>query len=174
MKPTYFAQFDGEEINGERYAVGDPIKGDLDEATVEILMGLGRISTNRPAAGSSIPPIEEKAIEDMSRTELEAAAIEAVRYRAAQANTNDLRNMVQRHRDERDEAARGDDDDGDQGGEGDDEGEDDKPETVSALTARIATITERSALDVERHNEVVGQNRESAVKAIDKRIAALG
>lgn len=44
-----YAQFDGDEFDGKRYALGDEVKG-LDAGTRDYLVSIGRISAAPPAA----------------------------------------------------------------------------------------------------------------------------
>lgn len=102
MLPHY-AMFDGEEIGGKRYALGGPID-DVDATTLDVLVGLGRVSSTKPALDvNRLPLTTTKAVEDMSRTELEAAAMDAMRARLGEATDDDLRRAVTAHRDATDD-----------------------------------------------------------------------
>jgi hypothetical protein len=95
----YYGRFDGQEVDGKVYALGDPIDEDVDAAVIDVLIGLGRLTTTRPTVdGAPTIPTETKAVEDMSRVELEAAAMDAMRSRLGEAPDEDLRRVVTQHR----------------------------------------------------------------------------
>lgn len=72
-KPAYYAQFDGDEVEGKFYKLGDPIDEKVPAGTIEYLKSIGRIAVTKPAAASVVVPAD-LALEDMSREQLEATA----------------------------------------------------------------------------------------------------
>lgn len=101
---TYYAMFDSTEIDGKTYALGDPIDDGVDSAVIDVLVGLGRISSTKPALDSAPVVVSEmKKVEDMSRAELEAEAMTAMRARMGEASDEDLRRVITQHRDAQDD-----------------------------------------------------------------------
>lgn len=97
-KTTYYAQFDGEEIAGTRYALGDKIDADVHPAVLQVLADQGRISSNVPA-GSSVIVTETKPVDEMNRVELRAAALDAFATQMDSMSDDELRAGVKRHQD---------------------------------------------------------------------------
>jgi len=52
-EPKYIANFDGDEINGKTYKVGEEIDSSVDEATLLYLTQLGRIRANTASDGNA-------------------------------------------------------------------------------------------------------------------------
>lgn len=80
---------------------GDPIgtKRTFSEADYKELKRNGAVSDGTPAQDVGVKPVE-----DMTRAELEAVAIEVVRSEMASASDDDLRTMIQRFRDKSEDA----------------------------------------------------------------------
>lgn len=93
MKPTLYAQRDPVEIEDKRYSLGDPISEDHNPNALNLLQNQGIISANQPVAAASIPAAE-KAIEDMSRAELEAAVMTRTKDEVAKRPDEDLREAL--------------------------------------------------------------------------------
>jgi len=45
----YYAQFDGDEVDGKIYRLGEPLKDSVDAGTIAYLVGMGRIGSTPPA-----------------------------------------------------------------------------------------------------------------------------
>lgn len=71
-KPAYFAQFDGDEIDGKVYRLGDQIEESVTGGTLEYLKSIGRIAVTKPAEPNAVS--QDKPLENMTRAELEATA----------------------------------------------------------------------------------------------------
>lgn len=69
---TLYAQFDGDEVEGRRYSLGEPVEIQ-NPGLIDILKIQGRVGTNRPAV-TIVVPAADKSPDDMNRAELEAAA----------------------------------------------------------------------------------------------------
>jgi len=112
-RPPLFSQFDGEDINGTRYGLGDEIDADTPGAILTILEDQGRIASYKPTMLAVPLAGTEKAVKDMSRAELESAALHAMAARIKDADDDKLRSTIHDARgtveDEDD-----DDDDGDE------------------------------------------------------------
>lgn len=110
---TYYSQFEGEDVGGKRYGLGDPIDEAVPLGVLSILAGMGRISTTKPAASEVIIPVtgEVKPVANMNRAELEAAAMHAMGSRIASADDDQLREAVTRHRAEESGEREGSDED---------------------------------------------------------------
>lgn len=94
-KPVYFAQFDGDEIDGKVYKIGDEIDASVGAGTMEYLKGIGRIAVTKPAEPNVIGSTD-KPVAEMNRSELEATArgmIDLSSY-----DDEDLRNEIGRRR----------------------------------------------------------------------------
>jgi hypothetical protein len=100
-----FAQFDGDEIDGKRYAFGAQIDDSVDAGTRAVLLGMGRIATSPPAPAFGMPVDSGKPVADMTRPELAAAAQAAFAAQVADLDDDKLRDGITRHR-EQVEAAR--------------------------------------------------------------------
>jgi hypothetical protein len=72
-RPKLYAQFEGDEIDGKVYSLGDEISPSVDFGTRTYLIGLGRIGAHPPTVAAVIPS-PGKALADMGRDELEATA----------------------------------------------------------------------------------------------------
>lgn len=106
MQPTLYAQFDGDEVDGIKYALGDEIRTDKHDAgTLAYLTETGRIAAGKPATTIVIPADEGKPVEEMSRLELEQGAMAALSSRLSDASDDQLREAIEAGR-ERDQAAR--------------------------------------------------------------------
>lgn len=79
---------------------GDPIgaKRTFSKTEYDELLRLDAVSD-----GNTVPPLAEKPVEDMTRSELEKLAIEAIRVEMANASDDDLRSTIIRFR-EKDDA----------------------------------------------------------------------
>jgi len=186
-KPKLYAQFDGDEFNGTRYALGDEVNG-LDAGTREFLTREGRIGATPPAAINATPSFQGKAPADMSRAELEAATLASI----------DLSNVTDEQLIARLEGQDDDEDEQEQGdrieqGEAASEPAPAPSETSTSETsgpapfdpaavlagtipdveARLGSITDREQLEQLKTAEVAGAKRSGVSKAIDARIAAL-
>lgn len=95
---TLYAMFDGDDIDGKRYALGDPIDADINVGVRNLLVAQGRISSAKPD-GSGIVTDTTRNPADMSRAELLAElssdmpddklADAVAQKRAQQADTDD-------------------------------------------------------------------------------------
>lgn len=173
-KTTYFANFDGDDINGKRYALGEEIADDVDAGTLAFLANTGRITTTAPDTGAvkTWPALDEKPLGDMTRDELEAAARASLNL--SKLSDEELREGIERHRNAG-------------GAEADDtppappfeprEGDDELIELlkvpVQSVVLRIAEIDDVAKVERIRELEANGQNRQTALAGIDARIAAL-
>lgn len=99
-RPPLFAQFDGEDINGKRYGLGDEIDASVPGAILDILSDQGRISANKPTVITAPLVGSDKAVEDMSRAELEGSALSIMSTRILDMSSDDLRDAIDRHRTE--------------------------------------------------------------------------
>jgi len=95
MERTLYAQFDGDEVDGIAYRLGDPIKREKHDAgTLAYLEGTGRIAATRPATTFVIPADDGKPVEEMGRVELEAAAMASLAARLPAASDEQLRDAI--------------------------------------------------------------------------------
>lgn len=174
-----FTQFDGEEINGVRYKLGDPIERDVDAGTVRYLLQAGRISDTPPNTdGVLIPPMRETPLIEMSRAELEVTARNSIDL--SERSDEELIKGIERHRD----AARGEAVDTDGAMQAAVTPAPAEPRTdeqlaevlkVPVQSVAIAVNSMEDVAEIERLRalEVAGEDRQTALAAIDKRIAAL-
>ncbi len=94
-KPAYFAQFDGDEIDGKVYKIGDEIDASVGAGTMEYLKGIGRIAVTKPAEPNVIGSTD-KPLAEMNRSELEAAARSLIDL--SDYEDDQLRNEIERRR----------------------------------------------------------------------------
>lgn len=96
---TLYAMFDGDEIEGKRYALGDEIPADLNPGIKAVLLARGNISGTRPTVTTFSVPLDgvNKDVGDMSREELEGAMMVATRDKMAEASDDQLREAVSRY-----------------------------------------------------------------------------
>lgn len=82
-RDVYVANFEGDEINGKRYSVGDEIADDVDGGTIAYLVGIGRIThtttadSKQPAVGGepdALTPQSTDPLDGAHLTEEETAA----------------------------------------------------------------------------------------------------
>jgi hypothetical protein len=181
-----YTQFDGEEIDGKRYKLGEAVSRDLDAGTVRYLIDTGRLSDTAPLpadSGTMIPPLREPELHQMTRAELETAARNSLDL--SDLSDDDLRRGIERNR----SASRGEPIDGDQGlGM---EGDGSTPRepapapnsgatelaailagSVPSIEKAIATETDREKLQALHDMEAGAQNRTTALAAIDERLKA--
>ena len=97
-RPPLFAQFDGEDIAGTRYGLGDEIDASVPGAILDILSDQGRISANKPTVITAPLVGSDKAVEDMSRSELEGSALSIMSTRILSMPSDDLREAIERSR----------------------------------------------------------------------------
>jgi hypothetical protein len=185
-KTTYFANFDGDEINGRRYGLGDPIDDDVDTGTLVYLAQTGRITATQPDKGALVehPDAVDLPLGDMTRQQLESAALATINL--SSYSDEELRQRIDESR--RDQAARADradtpppsDTTGADTGEGE-EGADPAAAdraailngNLSEVEARVAAMDSVEALQQLRDDEAAGKKRTGALSAIDARITAL-
>lgn len=163
-KPTpLYAQFDGDEIDGKRYAIGEEI--DLDRhtpGTLTYLSGLGRLGGSKPTEGVIIDTTVP--VSAMNRAQLLAEL-------SVHHADDDLREAVQAKRDH--EAGQAADARGEPVKGEDDKGDSVLDQSIPKLTASLDTIDDPARLATLREVEAKGKNRDGALAAIDARIAAL-
>jgi hypothetical protein len=107
-RPKLYAQFDGDEIDGVTYGLGDEIKDTVDAGTIAFLEGRGRIASAPPSVSSMIP-IVDKPLDAMNRAELERTFVAEADL--STASDEDLKRAIQAGRDKA--AAGSSDDDSD-------------------------------------------------------------
>ena len=93
-----YAQFDGDEIDGKVYGLGDEILDKVDAGTRTVLTGMGRIAASRPTVPYSQPIDAGKHIDDMTRPELEQSALAALASTMSEASDDDLRRAIEHAR----------------------------------------------------------------------------
>lgn len=93
-----YAQFDGDEIDGKRYALGDKIDDSVDAATRGFLIDAGRLSASAPARAFTMPVAVDKPVGDMTRDELVEAILAGGASRLATMDDAALRDAVERDR----------------------------------------------------------------------------
>ena len=71
MMTDYFAQFEGLEVDGKRYALGDQISAKVDAGTLAYLSSVGQIGASRPALAIMVPAAEVP-LSEMTREQLVA------------------------------------------------------------------------------------------------------
>jgi len=109
-KPLY-AQFDGDEVDDTVYRLGDPLDEKVDSGTVQYLVTTGRFSASRPAKTIVIPAGGfDKDIGSMTRAELETEALSATAAHISKVSDDELRSVIERHRETQGEDAVGQDD----------------------------------------------------------------
>lgn len=91
-KPLY-AQFDGDEFDGRRYALGEEIASDMGSGTIEYLKVTGRIGFAKPAT-SIVVPANDRPLDSMTRAELEAT-IRAETPIPADVSDDELRSRIE-------------------------------------------------------------------------------
>jgi hypothetical protein len=98
--PILYAQFDGEDVDGKRYALGDPLDADINPGVRTYLVSAGRFASTNPIATAAPTgaSLSDMPVEDMTRAELESAAIAAMTARAAEASEEDLKRAITAHR----------------------------------------------------------------------------
>jgi hypothetical protein len=159
-----YAQFDGDEVDGKRYALGEPLDEKVDFGTRSVIEASGRWATTPPDkdAHTSLPGLPSTLM--MSRAELIAEL-------TAGMPDSDLRDALDRKRE--DEASRLKAAQDDQGA-----GSTTVPagpldgSAADAIDAvgKVETVAE---LDSLRAAEVAGKDRTTVLAAIDKRVAAI-
>jgi len=194
-----YTQFDGEEINGVRYKLGDAIERDVDAGTVRYLLQTGRLSDTPPNTdGVLLPPMRETPLLEMSRAELETTARNSIDL--SELSDEELIKGIERHRN----AARGEAIETGDAMEGAETGtptpsptptpapapseppanDPVSPKTdeqlaevlavpVPSVAIRVGEMGDLSEVERLRELEVKGENRTTALAAIDARIAAL-
>lgn len=110
----FYAQFDGEDVAGKRYALGEKIDGDTHPQVLRVLRDQGRIAETPPTTFPVPLSGSDKDVGDMTRSELEAAALAAFHSQVRDMDDDALRAGVTRHR-ERVEAGSETDDSDDSG-----------------------------------------------------------
>jgi hypothetical protein len=110
----YYAQFDGEDVAGKRYALGEKIDDDTHPQVLRVLRDQGRIAETPPTTFPVPLSGSDKDVGDMTRSELEAAALAAFHSQVRDMSDDALREGVTRHR-ERVEAGSETDDSDDSG-----------------------------------------------------------
>ncbi len=186
-KPHY-ALFDGDEVDGKRYALGDEIDASVDAGTLAYLIGIGRVGATPPAgvekapAGSAGLPddsdpatMQAKVLADMDPASMTRDELIAHigQLSTAEASDDDLRSGVLQLRER---AARSGN-----GGEGNDGGGDavaaeDRAFVAGLMpdvTAALAGVDDVDRLKRIRAAEVADKDRAGVTRAIDARIAAL-
>lgn len=95
----YYAMFDGDEIEGTIYKLGDEIAANINPGIRMVLEARGNISTTRPTVTTFTVPLDgvNKDVADMSRADLESAMMVATRDKVAEASDEDLRDAVTRY-----------------------------------------------------------------------------
>jgi hypothetical protein len=97
---AYFAQFDGDEINGKRYGIGEEIADSVDAGTLAFLVAGGRIASTPPAASSALPLAVAKPVAEQTREELIQTILAQGALRLADATDEELRYAIERDREE--------------------------------------------------------------------------
>lgn len=182
----YYAQFDGDEVDGKVYKLGEPLKDSVDAGTITYLVGMGRIGSTPPAepnkdAGDlglpddSDPRTAQLRVladldpMDMTRAELVAHLAEL----ATDGREDDeLREAVFGHRDRLAERAAVS---ANEGGATDDDvrlrailgGK------VEDVNTTVAEFTDKAKLARLRELEVEGKDRAGVKAAIDDKVASL-
>lgn len=160
-----FAQFDGDEVEGKRYAIGDELASDTDAGTVAYLTGTGRFSATPPDQASPIPAgADRRPVAEMSRAEILAEL-------GAGESDDRLREAVEMKREKLDEDAKREREEGTGGG-----GTDADPlaGNADAAISYVNGLDSVDALNDAKAREKAGKDRTTVVSAIDKRIEALG
>jgi hypothetical protein len=111
-RPIYYSQFDGENIGGTRYGLGDAIDEDTNPEILTILAEQGRISANKPTSITAPLVGSDKSVEDMSRAELEGSALSIMSTKILAADDDKLRQTIELHREDEANKNRDDSDDG--------------------------------------------------------------
>lgn len=106
-RPPFFAQFDGEDINGMRYGLGDEIDADTPGAILDILADQGRIAANKPTVITAPISGNAKSVDDMSRAELEGSALSILSTQVMAADDDKLRSTIEGYRAEQADKAEG-------------------------------------------------------------------
>jgi hypothetical protein len=176
-KTEYFANFEGDEINGKFYALGDTIADDVDVGTLGFLESTGRIGATKPDTANGFVPLtlDDKPLDRMTRAELEAAAMATIDL--SRYSDDELRSQVEGHRAGPDAA---DDDEESESMTSTTGGE--KPPfdpaailagTIPDVETRLGDISDVAQLDELETTEVAGQGRTGVGAAIKKRREAL-
>lgn len=159
-KPPLYAQFDGDEVDGKFYGLGEVIDRDRHSAqTIGFLETNGRISATKPADPNA--PDASRPVASMSRAQLLAELADG-------EDDDSLREAVERRRERvAEDAARERDDSGKDNGD---------PRLAKSIPKIKAALESETNLDTlrELHSaESKGQNRAGALDAIDDRIREL-
>jgi len=124
-----YAQFDGDDVDGKRYKLGEPLADSADAGTRLYPTTTGRFGGSRPANAFTPPVASDKPVGDMTRDELVETILAAGSKRLDTMGEDELRDLVERDRSKADQPAdEGDGDDkgdeltGDEGGAGDQSG----------------------------------------------------
>ena len=191
-KTKYFANFDGDDLNGHVYKLGEEIKDDVDGGTLNYLLQTGRISSTKPdtEAVMSAPAVDDKPLALMDRAELERTALATIDLSGY--SDEQLRERIEAHR--AGDEAEDDEDEGATGGAptppAPPQGETGQSTATSTetddaalspllsgsvddLKGHLADMTDVAKVERLRELEAAGSNRTTAVAAIDARIAAL-
>lgn len=157
-----FAQFDGDEVDGKRYGIGDELDGGTDAGTIAYLTGTGRFSATKPGEGSPIPAgADRRPTADMSRAEILAEL-------GAGESDDRLRDALEMKREKLDDDAR-QNGGGTEGGTGGDA----LGGNADAAITYVGGLSSVDDLNAAKAREVDGKNRSTVLSAIDKRIEAL-
>lgn len=185
----YYAQFDGDEVDGKVYKLGEKLKSSVDVGTITYLVGMGRIGSTRPsepnkdAGDLGLPDDSDPRTAqlrvladldpmDMTREELVAHLAEL----ATDGREDDeLREAVFGHRERAAERAANATDEGGSTGATDDDvrlrailgGK------VEDVNTTVAEFTDKAKLARLRELEVEGKDRAGVKTAIDDKVASL-
>ena len=105
-RPPLFAQFDGLDISGNRYGLGDEIDADTPAPILDILSQQGQISANKPTVITAPLVGSSKPVEDMSRAELEGSVLSILSSQVINADDDKLRSTIEDHRSKVEDDAR--------------------------------------------------------------------
>jgi len=162
-----YAQFDGDEVDGKTYALGEPMADGVDAATRAYLTSIGRFGNVKPPAPILVPA-GDKALADMTRAELEATF--RAEFPLAGEPDDRIILAIERMRAARASGRRLSDID-DPALDNMSEGPLDQP--APAVIAQVGDMTDVEALKSLRASEVAGKNRTTVTAAMDKRIEFL-
>lgn len=121
-----YAQFDGDEVNGKVYKLGEELAEGTDAGTRHFLTEAGRFTASVPLNVNTAPPLaSDKPVGDMTRQELHDTLLAGAAERLDKMPEDELRSLVERDRaraeSEEDDVADDESDSLDMGGQSGDE-----------------------------------------------------
>jgi len=157
-----FAQFDGDEVDGKRYGIGDELDGGTDAGTIAYLTGTGRFSATKPGEGSPIPDgADRPAPETMTRAEVLAEL-------GAGESDDRLREALAMKREKlAEDAAR------ENAPQGEGTSTDPLDGNAGPAIEYVESLSSVDDLNAAKTRETEGRNRSTVLAAIDKRIETL-